>query len=210
MPTPQTQHGALQQELRFRNRIIGLLGALLGVFGAAYWRLPTLLSVYVPPDLSRPQTVAPGEIPPSYVYAFGKLILEALNYCPEDCARDYRANIEALRHYLTTPCLHDLHLHREKNASLYEFRTRRLLPVGEEIYAADKVRRLDQKVWEVNLDYLLEEHVKGVETRRNRYYYPLRIVHYRVPIEQNAYQLAFDCYVPPGPRPAEAVPTDTH
>ena len=206
MPTPQTQHGALQQELRFRNRIILLLGVLLGVFGAAYWRLPTLLSVYVPPDLSRPQTVAPGEIPASYVYAFSKIVLEALNYCPEDCARDYGANLEALRHYLTPTCLADLQMHRERNGSLYEFRTRRLLPMGEEIYAAGKVRRLDQKVWEVTLEYVLEEHVKGVETRRNPYRYPLRIVHYPVPIEANPYQLAFDCYVPPGPRPAAPPP----
>ncbi|MCC8999000.1 MAG: TIGR03746 family integrating conjugative element protein, partial [Candidatus Contendobacter sp.] len=67
MAIAKTESGQLQQELRFRNRIIGLLGGLLLLLGVALWRLPTQLSVYVPPDLSRPQLVKPGEIPPSYV-----------------------------------------------------------------------------------------------------------------------------------------------
>ena len=203
MTVAKTQHGALGQELRFRNRIIGLLGGLLALVGIGLWRVPTQISVYVPPDLTRPQFVRPAEIPPSYVYAFAKIVMEALNYCPEDCARDYEANMLRLRDYLTPSCAQDLAMHRERNASLYDFRTRKLLPYGEEIFDPQKVTRLDKDVWEVRIDYLLEEHVKGVETRRNRYHYPLRIVHYTVPVDRNAYQLAFDCYISPGPRPAD-------
>lgn len=202
MPVAKTLNGELQQGLRFRNRMIGLLGVLLALNGTGLLLLPRLFSVYVPPDLSRPQFVQPGEIPPSYVYAFGKLLLEALNYCPEDCARDYGRNLNALRDYLTASCFEDLRMHRERNGSLYEFRTRKLLPAGDEIFDPLKVTRLDRDVWEVRVDYLLEEHVKGVETRNRRYHYPLRIVHYAVPIERNPYQLAFDCYLAPGPRPA--------
>ena len=205
MAIAKTESGQLQQELRFRNRIIGLLGGLLLLLGVALWRLPTQLSVYVPPDLSRPQLVKPGEIPPSYVYAFGKIVMEALNYCPADCAQDYGRNLETLRHYLTASCYEDLKMHRERNESLYASRTRKLLPVGEEIFDPRKVTRLDQDVWEMQVDYLLEEHVKGVETRRNRYHYPLRLVRYAVPIDLTPFPLAFDCYLPPGPRPA----TDT-
>lgn len=202
MALAKTEAGKLQQELRFRNRIIGLLGGLLLLLGVAVWRLPTQLSVYVPPDLSRPQLVKPGEIPSAYVYAFGKIVMEALNYCPADCANDYRDNLETLRHYLTASCYEDLKMHLERNRSLYASRTRKLLPVGDEIFDPLKVTRLDQDVWEMRVDYLLEEHVKGVETRRNRYHYPLRLIRYTVPIDRNPFQLAFDCYVPPGPRPA--------
>ncbi len=202
MAIAKTQQGQLQQELRFRNRIIGLLGAILLVLALAYWRLPTRLQVYVPPDLSRPQLVAPGDIPASYVYAFGKIVLEALNYCPEDCARDYVRNLNTLRDYLTPNCLQELTMHRDRQGSLYEYRTRKLLPAGDEIFDPRKVNRLDPSVWEVRLDYRLEEFVKGVETRSRRYHYPLRVVRYPVPIERNPYQLAFDCYLPPGPRPA--------
>ena len=32
---------------------------------------------------------ATNEVSPSYVHAFAKLMMEALNYCPEDCGSDY-------------------------------------------------------------------------------------------------------------------------
>jgi integrating conjugative element protein (TIGR03746 family) len=202
----KTAFGQSQQELRFRNRIIGLLFLLLAFLGIGLWRIPTLFNVFVPPDLTRPQFVRPNEIPTSYVYAFAKLLMEALNYCPEDCARDYGRNLAGLRHFLTPSCYQDLAMHRERNGSLYEFRSRKLLPAGDEVFNPEKVTRLDHNVWEVRVEYLLEEHVKGVETRNRRYHYPVRVVRYDVPVERNPYQLAFDCYIPPGPRP---VPENT-
>ena len=203
MATPHGKYQQLEQDIRYRNRIIILLGGLLILLALAYWRLPTLWKVYIPPDLSRPQTVAPGQIPPSYVYAFAKIVMETLNFCPEDCAKDYPANLDTLRNYLTPSCFQDLAMHRERNVSLYQHRTRKLLPVGEEIFNPEKVTQLDKDVWDVRVEYLLEEHVVGVETRRNRYYYPLRIVHLSLPVELNAYQLAFDCFIGAGPRPVD-------
>ncbi len=128
-------------------------------------------------------------------------MMEQLNYCPENCAKDYTVNLNNLRNYLTPSCYQDLAMHRKRNASLYQHRTRKLLPLGDEIFDPDKVIRLDKDVWEVRVDYLLEEHVAGVETRRNRYHYPLRIVHLSLPVQLNAYQLAFDCYIGRGPQP---------
>lgn len=193
----------LNQGIRYRNRIIGLLLGLLLIHGLAYWRIPDTLMVYVPPDLTRPQTVAVSEIPSSYVYAFAKIVMESLNYCPEDCAEDYGNNLEELRHYLTPSCFQELSMHREGHASLYRHRSRKLLPLGEELFDPAKVTRLDRNAWAVTVEYLLEEHVVGVETRRNRYRYPLRIVHLGLPVHLNAYQLAFDCYTGPGPHPVE-------
>ena len=60
-----------------------MLFALLVLLGMAFWRQPSVLRIYVPPDLSRPQFIDPGEIPPSYVYAFSKILMEKLNYCAE-------------------------------------------------------------------------------------------------------------------------------
>ncbi len=204
MSTAKTALGQNQQELRFRNRIILLLFVLLALLGIGLLRIPTLLNVYVPPDLTRPQFVRPNEVSPSYVHAFAKLVMEALNYCPEDCGQDYAENLARYRDYLTPACYQDLLMHRQKNGSVYEFRSRKLLPAGDDIFDPKKVTRLDRDVWEVRVEYLLEEHVKGVETRNRRYHYPLRIVRYDVPLDRNAYQLAFDCYLPPGPRPVDS------
>ncbi len=204
MSRPATYIEVLRQGQRYRNRIIALLLALLLLHGVAYWRIPTTLHVYVPPDLTRPQTLAVGEIPPSYVYAFAKIILETLNYCPKDCGVDYVNNLDSLRHYLTPSCFQDLSLHRERHHSLYQHRSRRLLPLGDELFNPDRITRLDRNAWTVTVDYLLEEHVVGVETRRNRYRYPLRVVHYNLPVHLNAYQLAFDCYTGAGPHPVDS------
>ena len=67
MSLAKTDHAQNAQELRYRNRIIGMLFVLLALLGMAFWRQPSVLRIYVPPDLSRPQFIDPGEIPPSYV-----------------------------------------------------------------------------------------------------------------------------------------------
>ena len=90
MATPHGKYQQLEQDIRYRNRIIILLGGLLILLALAYWRLPTLWKVYIPPDLSRPQTVAPGQIPPSYVYAFAKIVMATLNFCPRIAPRTMR------------------------------------------------------------------------------------------------------------------------
>ena len=192
------------QAIRYRDRIIGLLGVLLALQVYAYTQLPEIWKVYIPPDLSRPNIVSPDEIPPAYVYAFAKLILERLNYCPKDCDSDYPSNLEHLRHYVTPACFEDLRLHHQRHRSLYRHRVRKLLPLGEEVFDTDTVQRLDRSVYAVEVDYAVEEFVAGVNTRASRTRYPMRIVHTPMPVTLNEYQLSFDCYTGTGPQPLEA------
>lgn len=200
MPEVKTETSQLQQGLRYRDRIIVLLMALLALLGIGYLRMPTLLRVHVPPDLSRPQIIKPNDIWPINVYAFAEDLMVKLNYCPRDCGADYEKNLADYRDFLTPRCLAELGLHRKNLASTYDNRTRRLLPTGDEIFNPEKVQHIGRDVWEVQLEFMLEEHVVGVEIRNKRYRYPLRIVHAPgVPLSKNPFQLAFDCYLPPGP-----------
>lgn len=204
MSEAKTQISQLQQNLRYRDRIIALLGVLLALFGAGYWRMPTLLSVHVPPDLSRPQIIKPDEIAPISIYTFAEDLMIKLNYCREDCGKDYLKNLGDYQDYLTPRCREERKLHRERNASLYDNRAQRLLPTGDGFFDPEKVVRLSRDVWEVHLEFLREDHVRGVEIDSRRYHYPLRIVHYPgVPLEKNPFQMAFDCYLPPGPQPVD-------
>ena len=203
MGEAHTQVHQLHQQLRYRNRLIGLQFVLLGLFAIGWIRMPTLLNVHVPPDLSRPQIIKPNEIGPANVYAFAENLITQLNYCREDCSQDYPGNLQAGRDFITERCYADLQLHQQRNESLYAHRTRRLLPATDTLFDPRHVTRLGQGAWEVHLEFVLEEHVKGIETRHRRYAYPVRIVHYAVPLEKNPYQLAFDCYLPPGPQPVE-------
>lgn len=209
MSDAKTYTHQIEQQLRYRNRIIYLLMGLLALFGIGWLRMPTLLSVHVPPDLSRPQIIKPNEIWPANVYAFAENLITQLNYCHEDCAVDYPKNLSAIRDYITERCHADLLLHQQRNESLYSSRTRRLLPGAESLFDPKNVTRLGKDAWEVHMEFVLEEHVKGIETRNRRYHYPIRIVHYATPLERNPYQLAFDCYLPPGPQPVDTVAAPT-
>lgn len=207
MPDAKTQRGQLEQELRRYQIIIYLLMGLIGLLGVAYWRIPTLLSVHVPPDMTQPHVLKPNEIWPISVYAFAEDLLVKLNYCREDCGRDYMRNLDQYRDFLTPRCREDLALHRQRNASLYESRAQQLLPTGDEVFDPAKVHRIGRDVWEVHLEFHVEHHVKGVQIGNRRIHYPMRIVYAPgIPLDKNPFQLAFDCYVAPGPQPVDVKP----
>ena len=94
-------------------------------------------------------------------------------------------------------------MHRQKNASIYEFRSRKLLPAGDDIFDSTQVNRLDHDVWEVRVEYLLEEHVKGGDPKPAL---PLpapdRALHSAA--GPQPLPMAFDCCIPPGPRPVDS------
>ena len=48
MGDAHTQVSQLHQQLRYRNRMIGLQLALLALFAIGWIRMPTLLNVHVP------------------------------------------------------------------------------------------------------------------------------------------------------------------
>ena len=79
-----------------------------------YWRLPHLWKVYIPPDLSRPQTVAPGRFPQLCVCVCQNCDGNA-QFLPEDCAKDYAANLETLRLPPHPVVFQELAMHRERN-----------------------------------------------------------------------------------------------
>jgi hypothetical protein len=75
----KTHLSQLEQQLRYRDRIIYLLMILLALFGVGWLRMPTLLNVHVPPDLSRPQLIKPNEIWPANVFAFAENLMTQLH-----------------------------------------------------------------------------------------------------------------------------------
>lgn len=203
MPNLSNKYDELRQEVRFRGRIIFILFALLFFLGYAYLKIPDTLKVYIPPDLARPNVIENGVVYPSYVYAFARLVLEGINYCPKDCGSDYVKNLDQYRELITSSCYEELRLHVDRHPSIYNFRTRKMLPYGSS--EKTNVDEVAKNVWTANVQSYLEEHVAGTMTRFNPYSYPMRIIYSNLPIDKNPYQLLFDCFVGDGPQPiAEA------
>ena len=117
-----------EQTIRYQNRIIALLFAVVAGLVVAYWRLPKNLWVYQPPDVSKAFVQKVGDIPLASIYGFSRTLWEALNYCESDCHKEYPERIARYRTYLTDSCYLELENHYQKNQSLYGYRSRTLLP----------------------------------------------------------------------------------
>lgn len=197
------QHKTHEQErhIRFLHRaFLGMLCALV-FLGWAFWRVPEQLTVYVVPDMSKGFVQKSGEVPASSVYGFARTLWETLNYCKTDCGEEYPKNLENYSVYLTRACYDDLFTHFQHNRSLYNFRSRLLLPTENSMFSQDKVRQDSSgDYWLVKLEYELRDTVHGAETRNSRMVYPLKVVRSDKPIAHNGLGLDVDCYFGDGPQ----------
>lgn len=188
-----------EQTIRYQNRIIALLFAVVAGLVVAYWRLPKNLWVYQPPDVSKAFVQKVGDIPLASIYGFSRTLWEALNYCESDCHKEYPERIARYRTYLTDSCYLELENHYQKNQSLYGYRSRTLLPTENAIFASSRIRQMSADSWFVRQEYLLRDHVNGVTVRESLMEYPLKIVRSSRPIDVNPLGLEVDCYFDRGP-----------
>ena len=206
MPKSVLEHK--HQEIRYRDRIICLLGCLLLGLFIAYLRFPTIIDVHRVPDPGRLLSHKVGDIPKTHVHAFARLALETIYHCGEDCSIEIPANVNALRAYVTDECASQTKARVERNPNLFSNRSRQIQfqfdkatqgeaqfqgqnPIGN---ADRNVNVLDDGTWTVDLEYNLRETVAGYQTIDANIFYPVRIVRSSLPKNINEYQLAFDCF----------------
>lgn len=188
-----------EQIIRYQNRIIALLFAVIAGLLVAYWRLPKQLWVYQPPDVSKAFVQRVGDIPPSAVYGFSRTLWEALNYCEKNCHKEYPERLARYRAYLSSSCYFELENHYQKNQSLYGYRNRTLLPTENAVFSTSRIRQMSSDSWFVRQEYLLRDQVNGVTVRESLMEYPLKIVRSSRPIDVNPLGLEVDCYFDRGP-----------
>lgn len=191
---PKRKNEQLAQEGRFKNRIILILLAMLGV---ALWKFstyPQQLTVYTAPDVSKAFVQSPGDIPPNSVYGFARTLWESINYCTKDCQAEYPKSLDRYRAFLTKACYDDLNRRFERQSDLYNARSRRLLPTENAVFDLNKVRKMGVDLWYVVLEYVLDDDIGGITTRHQTMQYPLKITANSAPTQYNPWGLAIDCY----------------
>lgn len=201
---PKNKLKAHLQELRFLKRIIAVLILLLFITAYAVYTIPRQITVYQPPDVSKAFSQEQGSVPLETVYHFARLLWENINYCEEDCNKEYLQQLDKYSGYLSKDCKRQLSNHFEKHRGSYQYRNRVLVPTenpSENLFSSDKVERISSNVWYANLTYILKDDVRGLKVRNNKILYPLKIIRSNRPRAVNPLRLEVDCYIDnQGPR----------
>lgn len=184
----------LAQEVRIKNRIIFVL---LGIIGFALYKFstyPQQLTIHTAPDISKSFVQKVGDTPSQTVYGFARTIWELLNYCETDCSQEYIEKLNTYNVYLTKSCHKELSDHFYKNKDLYSKRARRLLPTDEAMYDVKRVKKVSSDTWYLYLQYLLDDDIGSITTRRQIMEYPLIVTSSGVPTQYNPWGLSINCY----------------
>ena len=192
--------------VRSHLRSLWAVIALQLLFIAALWigwmRMPSTITVHIPPDLRSGSVLALDEVPPANVYAFAFYIFQQLNRWPENRAEDYGKAIFRIAAYLTPEFRNQLIADMEAKGKQGELahRVRSLQAIVDHGYEERRVDILSKDVWVVWLDLELDESVKGMTIKHTRIRYPLRVVRYAVDAEANPWGLALDGFAAEGPK----------
>lgn len=191
----------VRSHLRSLWAVIGLqLLVILGLW-IGWMRMPSSITVHIPPDLRSGAVMALDEVPPANVYAFAFYIFQQLNRWPTDGAEDYGKAIFRIAPYLTPAFRQQLitDMHTKGKQGALAHRVRSLQPIPDHGYEERRVDILSDDVWVVWLDLELNETVKSMTIKRTRIRYPLRVVRYAVDAEANPWGLALDGFAAEGP-----------
>ena len=193
---------------RYRNELAGQREAIRALWGAVgvalvcavamgigWMTAPSSLRIHIPPDLTAGATVAPDAPAPPHIYTFALYIWQQLYRWPSDGAREYRAKLDALVHFLTPACRQDrLDDYAERNGRReLAGRQRAVWEIPGRGYAGERVFDEGGGSWVVSLDLMIEETVLGERVKSRAVAYPVRVVRYDVDRELNPWGLALDC-----------------
>ena len=192
----------VRSHLRSLWAVIGLQLMVILALWIGWMRMPSNITVHIPPDLRSGAVIALHEVPAANVYAFAFYIFQQLNRWPDDGAEDYGKAIYRIAPYLTPEFRNKLIADMEAKAKQGELahRVRSLQPIPDHGYEERRVDILGNDAWVVWLDLELKESVKGMMIKQTAIRYPLRVVRYPVDAEANPWGLALDGFAADGPK----------
>lgn len=183
-----------KQELRFKNRIIFVLLLIVAFSMYKFATYPSQITIHTAPDISRSFVQKVGDVPKTTIYGFARTLWETLNFCETDCTVDFPKKIETYKEFLTKACYKELKNHFDFNKRLYSGRTRRLLPTDNSIFDLSRVEQISSATWVVNLEYMLDDDINGITTRKQIMNYSLEVSSSQVPTQFNPWGLAINCH----------------
>lgn len=192
----------VRSHLRSLWAIIALLLLVITALWVGWMRMPSVITVHIPPDLRSGARLALDEVPPANVYSFAFYIFQQLNRWPNNGAEDYGKAIFRIAPYLTPSYRNTLVSDMDTRGKQGELahRTRSLQVMPGRGFEERRVDVLNADAWVVWLDLELHESVKGMTIKKTAIRYPLRVVRYAIDAEVNPWGLALDGYAGDGPR----------
>lgn len=211
----------VRSHLRSLWAVIGLQLVVILALWIGWMRMPSTITVHIPPDLRSGSRLALDEVPPPNVYSFAYYIFQQLNRWPNNGAEDYGRAIFHIAPYLTDAYRNTLVTDMDDRGKRGELahRTRSLQALPGVGYSEERVDVLSADAWVVWLDLELQESVKGMTIKKTRIRYPLRVVRLAIDPEANPWGLALDGFAGSGPerlRPdtqpehSRAAPSEDH
>jgi integrating conjugative element protein (TIGR03746 family) len=200
----------VRSHLRSLWVVIGLLLAVIFGLWIAWMRMPSTITVHIPPDLRAGAVLDLNAVPRANVYTFALYVFQQLNRWPEDGAEDYGKAIFRTAPYLTPSFREDLIGDMQTKARQGELanRVRSLQAIPGRGFEGRRVDVASSDVWVVWLDLELNESVKGMPVKRTAIRYPLRVVRYPVDAESNPWGLALDGFGGEGPARIDEIEPD--
>lgn len=202
----------VRSHLRSLWAVIGLQLVVILALWIGWMRMPSTITVHIPPDLRSGARLALDEVPPPNVYSFAYYIFQQLNRWPNNGAEDYGRAIFRIAPYLTDAYRNALVIDMDDRGKRGELahRTRSLQALPGIGYSEERVDVLSADAWVVWLDLELQESVKGMTIKKTRIRYPLRVVRLAIDPEANPWGLALDGFAGDGPERLQADPQPEH
>lgn len=191
----------VRSHLRSLWAVIGLQLVVILALWIGWMRMPSTITVHIPPDLRSGARLALNEVPPPNVYSFAYYIFQQLNRWPNNGAEDYGRAIFQIAPYLTDAYRNTLVAEMNERGKRGELahRTRSLQALPGVGYSEERVDVLSADAWVVWLDLELQESVKGMTIKKTHIRYPLRVVRLAIDPEANPWGLALDGFAGSGP-----------
>ena len=191
----------VRSHLRSLWAVIGLQLVVILALWIGWMRMPSTITVHIPPDLRSGARLALDEVPPPNVDSFAYYIFQQLNRWPNNGAEDYGRAIFHIAPYLTDAYRNALVTDMDDRGKRGELahRTRSLQALPGVGYSEERVDVLSADAWVVWLDLELQESVKGMTIKKTRIRYPLRVVRLAIDPEANPWGLALDGFAGSGP-----------
>lgn len=157
-----------------RMFVLALLGALFFLIWVLFQRQSDI-TVHIPPDLSKGANSKPGVLLGPNSYSFGMYVWRGLNDWPESGAKDFTANIDKYRCYITPDFEQWLRKNeKEKRRESELDRTRTLTEVLP--FNLKFVSNVGNNVFSVALMMRLQERVGSMIVKNTIMNYSLRVV----------------------------------
>ena len=171
--------------------LVAVLAVMTGILA---YQARQNIQVNVRPGISAPTVVAEGQMPPENIYNLALVVFQQLNRWRVDGSKDYPDQIRRMGAFLTDRFRGQLELDASERGSRSEllYRTRTLALPPEITYQPDRVKKIGDTVWVVQLDLELQETVRGQVIKNAIIRYPIRVIAYNVDTQFNPYGLLLD------------------